>query len=47
MTIAANVLMSLAIDQFGWFGLPVHTLNSGRIIGAALMVCGIVLLSKY
>lgn len=47
LTITANVLMSLAIDHFGWFGMPVHTLNSGRVIGAALMICGIVLISKY
>jgi bacterial/archaeal transporter family-2 protein len=47
LTIAANILMSLAIDQFGWFGLPVHSFSPGRIAGAALMVGGIVLISKF
>ncbi len=47
LTITANILMSLAIDQFGWFGLPVHLLSAGRIVGAALMVCGIVLITRF
>jgi bacterial/archaeal transporter family-2 protein len=47
LTITANILMSLAIDKFGWFGLGVHPLSAGRIGGAALMVSGIVLISRY
>ena len=47
LTITANILMSLAIDKFGWFGLPVLPLSAGRIVGVALMVCGIVLIAKY
>jgi bacterial/archaeal transporter family-2 protein len=47
LTITANILMSLAIDKFGWFGLAVHPLSTGRIVGAALMVSGIVLISRF
>src|ERR1700685_3483019 len=47
LTITANILMSLVIDQFGLFGMPVHELNVGRIGGAALMVAGITLISKF
>jgi transporter family-2 protein len=47
LTITANILMSLAIDQFGWFGLPVLPLSTARIVGAALMVCGIALVAKF
>jgi transporter family-2 protein len=47
LTITANILMSLAIDQFGWFGLNVHPLTAGRIVGAVLMICGIVLIAKF
>jgi bacterial/archaeal transporter family-2 protein len=47
LTITANILMSLAIDKFGWFGLGVHPLSAGRIVGAALMVSGIVLISRH
>ncbi len=41
LTITANILMSLLIDQFGLFGMEVHHLNTWRIIGGALMVIAI------
>jgi bacterial/archaeal transporter family-2 protein len=47
LTITANILMSLAIDHFGWFGVSQHSLSSGRAIGAVLMVAGIVAISKF
>ena len=47
LTMTANILMSLAIGKFGWFGLSVLPLSTGRIVGAALMVCGIVLISRF
>ena len=47
MTITANLLMSLAIDQFGLFGIPVHTINPARAIGAALLATGVVLIAKF
>jgi transporter family-2 protein len=47
LTITANILMSLLIDKFGWFGSEVHPLSGGRIAGAMLMVIGIVLISKF
>jgi len=47
LTITANTLMSLAIDRFGMFGMEVHELSTGRVAGAALMVAGIALISKF
>src|ERR1700722_261692 len=47
LTITANILMSLAIDRFGWFGMDTHALTPGRIGGAVLMVAGIALISKF
>jgi len=47
LTITANILMSLAIDRFGLFGMQVHELSAGRIAGAAFMVAGITLISKF
>jgi bacterial/archaeal transporter family-2 protein len=47
LTITANILMSLAIDKFGWFGMDVHPLNGWRVLGAALMVSGIALIAKF
>jgi transporter family-2 protein len=39
--------MSLVIDRYGWFGMQAHDLSGGRIAGAALMVAGITLISKF
>ena len=47
LTITANILMSLAIDKFGWFGMDVHPLSGWRMLGAALMVGGIALIAKF
>src|ERR1700761_4264078 len=44
LTITANILMSLVIDKFGWFGMDVHPLTGWRMLGAALMVGGITLI---
>lgn len=46
LLITANFLMSLAVDRFGWFGMPVHELTGRRMIGAALMVGGIALITR-
>jgi transporter family-2 protein len=47
LTITANILMSLAIDRFGMFGMQVHELTAGRLVGGVLMVAGITLISKF
>ncbi len=47
LTITANILMSLAIDQFGMFGMEQHALNLWRVLGAALMVGGIALIAMF
>jgi transporter family-2 protein len=47
LTITANILMSLAIDHFGWVNLPPHPINTGRILGGLLMVGGIALISRF
>ena len=46
-TVTAALIMSLLLDHFGWFHMPVHTINPGRIVGALLMVGGISLISKF
>lgn len=37
--------MSLAIDNFGWFGMEQHSLNIWRVLGGVLMTGGIVLIA--
>ena len=47
LTITANILMSLIIDQFGMFGMEVHHLNIWRVLGGLLMVGGIALVALF
>ena len=47
LTITANIIMSLIIDKYGWFGVQVHPLSMARFAGAAFMVVGVYLISKY
>lgn len=46
-TVTAALITSLAIDHFGWFRMPAHPLNTGRIIGGLLLVGGISLIAKF
>ncbi len=46
-TITAALIMSLLLDHFGWFHMPVHAISPGRIAGAFLMVGGISLIAKF
>jgi len=45
-TVTAALLTSLVVDHFGLIHMPVHPLNTWRVIGAALMVGGIVCIAK-
>lgn len=47
LTITANILMSLAVDHFGWFGIEQHSLNVWRVLGGALMTGGIALIALF
>ncbi len=47
LTITANLVMSLLVDQFGLFGIQQHSLGLGRIVGGALMVAGIALIASF
>ena len=47
MVITANIIASLAIDNFGWLHMPTHALNIWRIIGGVLMMAGIGLIAMF
>lgn len=44
LVVAGQLLCSLLSDHFGWLGVPVHPLDVRRVIGAALLVGGVVLI---
>ena len=47
LLVTAGMLTALALDHFGWIGLPVHPLNAWRALGAAMMVGGIALVAAF
>ena len=44
VVIAGQMAMSLAIDHFGWFHMSPRTLSGPRLVGALLVVVGMVLM---
>ena len=44
LIVAGQMLASLAFDQFGFLGVPVHPLSVARAAGALFLVAGVVLI---
>jgi bacterial/archaeal transporter family-2 protein len=44
--VLGQMIASLAFDQFGWFGAPKHPVDALRVIGAVLLVAGVVLIRR-
>jgi len=47
VTITANLIASLAIDHFGLFSMEQHAVNGWRLLGAILMIAGVVLIARF
>jgi len=46
-TVCSALIMSLVIDHFGMFRMAPHPLSMLRVVGAALMIGGVTLISKF
>jgi transporter family-2 protein len=46
LTVAGQMLAALLIDHYGWIGFPVREISLLRLAGAALVVVGVVLLTR-
>jgi transporter family-2 protein len=44
--VAGQMIMSLVIDQYGWVGFAEHPISPLRLLGAALVVVGVVLVQR-
>ncbi|MEL6140873.1 MAG: DMT family transporter [Bacteroidota bacterium] len=44
ITVAAQLIFGLLMDQFGWFGVPKFSINWVKVIGVGLIIGGVVLL---
>ncbi|MFT8872984.1 MAG: DMT family transporter [Sporolactobacillus sp.] len=47
VTLCGQMIMAVAIDEFGWFGVPVHDINLPRVIGVLCMLAGVVLMQRF
>jgi transporter family-2 protein len=44
LIVAGQMIGALAFDHFGILGVPVHSANASRLLGAVLLVAGVVLI---
>lgn len=44
--VLGQLLMTLIVDHYGIFGLPIHKIDSARIIGISLLISGSFLILK-
>ena len=47
LTVTAAIVTSVAMDHFGLVGFKQHAASWPRLLGAALMIGGLTLVSKY
>lgn len=45
LVIAGQVCVSLMFDRFGWLAMPLREVNAPRLLGAALVVGGVLLVN--
>ncbi len=46
-SIAGQLIAASIIDHYGFFGINIHTISAGRIVGILLLLGGIFLIQKY
>lgn len=47
LAIAGQMLVTLLIDHFGWLGVAQKPINLMRVLGAALITVGVVLIRRF
>src|ERR1700730_16338970 len=47
LVVSGQIFCSLIIDHFGLFGSAISSINLGKLIGAVLIIAGIVLIKKF
>jgi transporter family-2 protein len=45
--LAGQVVASIGIDHFGWFGVPVQQATIPRILGALLIIIGVAIVQRF
>ena len=47
LVVLGQMVTALLLDRFGWFGVPIHDLTPGRLVGVALVISGVVLIRMF
>jgi transporter family-2 protein len=47
LAIAGQMIVTLVIDHFGWLGVPEKPVSLPRVLGAALITVGVILIRKF
>jgi transporter family-2 protein len=47
LVVLGQMVTALVLDRFGWFGVPVHDLSPGRLLGVSLVMSGVVLIRMF
>ena len=47
LVVAGQIVFSVMVDAFGWFGFEQHDANWPRLAGCALLIGGVTLVSKF
>lgn len=47
LLIAGQLLLSMLLDHFGFFGLPVQRISLGRVAGILLLLTGVILIRRF
>ncbi len=45
--VAGQMCAAMALDHYGWIGLPQHTATLPRLLGASLIVLGVFVLRRF
>ncbi len=47
LLVVGQMLSSVIVDHYGWLGVPVHAVNPWRLLGAAFLIAGVVLIRRF
>lgn len=47
LLIAGQMAMSLVMDHYGWLGIPAQPMTLWRVLGAMLLLAGVILIRKF
>jgi len=47
LLVAGQMFISLIMDHYGWFGIPVQVASPGRMLGALFLVVGVLCIQKF